>query len=109
MTLGTGHARKTKTPLMSVVARTPEAVLTDTPEFNSTTLIASAVAQHLQVAPPSERQAILAHAQSLKTHAEALAYLKEVYTLVRAARVKAGVTRSAAVRAHAGVTVTREH
>ena len=59
--------------------------------------IASGLAQHLEVAPPSEHEAIMARVNALRTHGEALEYLKEVHVLVTA-HERAGVRRSAAVR-----------
>jgi phospholipase C len=80
--------------LSNAVARAPEARLSDDPHGNIRSLIHSAVVQHLQVSPPGERNAIIARAQALQTHADALNYLKEVATVVRSARVKAGRVRA---------------
>ena len=62
--------------------------------------IASGLAQHLEVTPPSEHEAIIARVDALQTRGEALEYLKEVYVLVKAARQRAGVRRSASVLMH---------
>jgi phospholipase C len=76
-------------PFFDAVTRKPEASLSDDPHGNLAALIHGAVVQHLEVAP-DQREAILARARQLQTRADALAYMKEVYALVRAERVKAG-------------------
>jgi phospholipase C len=91
-------AAKPKPAFFDVVAREPNAPLSKDPDGSLADLIRWVVAQHLQVAP-NQRKAILARARQLQTHADALAYMKEVHGLVRAERVKAGIVRAKRVKA----------
>jgi phospholipase C len=93
-------ARVIKTPFEESVAGQPDRPLDDDPTGMVAATVASGLAQHLEVAPPGEHEAIKARVNALRTHGEALAYLKEVYVLVNAARQRAGVRRSATVRVH---------
>jgi len=98
--MGGAVARVIKTPFEASVAGQPDKPLDDDPTGMVAATVASGLAQHLEVAPPGEHEAIKARVNALRTHGEALAYLKEVYVLVNAARQRAGVRRSATVRVH---------
>src|SRR5262249_11322268 len=98
--MGGAVARVIKTPFEASVAGQPDRPLDDDPTGMVAATVASGLAQHLEVAPPGEHEAIKARVNALRTHGEALAYLKEVYVLVNAARQRAGVRRSATVRVH---------
>ena len=97
---GGAVARVIKTPFAASVAGQPARPLDDDPTGRVAATVASGLAQHLEVAPPGEHEAIKARVNALRTHGEALAYLKEVDVLVNAARQRAGVRRSATVRVH---------
>jgi phospholipase C len=96
--MGGAVARVVKTPFEQSVAGQPDKALADDPTGVIAATIASGLAQHLEVAPPSEHEAIMTRVKALRTHGEALKYLKEVHVLVNAARERAAVRRSAAVR-----------
>ena len=98
--MGGAVALVVKTPFEASVARQPDKALEDDPTGRLAATVASGLAQHLEVAPPSEHEAIKSRVNALRTRAEALDYLKEVYVLVKAARQRAGVQRSASVRVH---------
>lgn len=98
--MGGAIARIVKTPFEASVARQPEKAIEDDPTGMVAATTASGLAQHLEVAPAAEHEAIIARVNALKTHGEALEYLKEVYVLVKAARQRAGIQRSASVRVH---------
>ncbi len=98
--MGGAVARMVKTPFEESVAGQPDKPLEDDPTGMVAATVASGLAQHLEVAPPSEHEAIVARVNALRTRGEALEYLKEVYVLVKAARQRAGVQRSASVRVH---------
>jgi phospholipase C len=98
--MGGAVALVVKTPFEASVARQPDKALEDDPTGRLAATVASALAQHLEVAPPSEHEAIKSRVNALRTRGEALEYLKEVYVLVKAARQRAGVQRSASVRLH---------
>ena len=98
--MGGAFARVVKTPFEASVAKQPDRALEDDPTGMVAATIASGLAQHLEVAPPSEHEAIIARVDALRTRGEALEYLKEVYVLVKAARQRAGIQRSASVRVH---------
>jgi phospholipase C len=93
-------ARIVKTPFEASVAGQPDKLLAEESTGTVAATIASGLAQHLEVAPASEREAIVARVNALRTRGEALEYLKEVYVLVNTARRRAGVQRSASVRVH---------
>jgi phospholipase C len=93
-------ARVAKTPFEQAKAKHPEKPLADDPTGRIAATLWSGLAQHLEVAPRSEHDAIRARVDAMQTQGEALEYLKEVYVLVKAARQKAGVKRSATVRIH---------
>jgi phospholipase C len=95
-------ARSIKLTIADTTAETPGAPLQDDPSGLILDAVASGLAQHLEVAPEAEHSAIRERVKSLKTHGDALAYLKEVAALVKKARAKAGVRRSATVRQLAG-------
>lgn len=97
---GAALARVIKVPFEAKTAKEPGRPIDDDPTGRIAATIASGLAQHLEVTPPSEHEAIKARVNALRTHGEALAYLKEVSVLVRAARQRAGVQRSASVRVH---------
>jgi phospholipase C len=80
------------------VARQPDKALEDDPTGRVAATLASGLAQHLEVAPPSEHEAIKSRVNALRTHKEALDYLKEVYVLVKAAKQRAAVRGNAGVR-----------
>jgi hypothetical protein len=96
-------ARSIKLRVADTVAEKPNASLDDDDEGLISDVVASGLVQHLEVTPESEHPAIRARVKSLKTHDDALAYLKEVAALVEQTRQKAGVRRSATVRRHVGV------
>jgi len=98
--MGGALARVVKTPFERAVAKRPEKTLADDPTGRMAATIRSGLAQHLEVTPPSEHEAIVARVNALRTQGEALDYLKEVHVLVKAARQNAGVQRSASVRVH---------
>ena len=77
--------------LSEAVPRRPNALVADDRHGNVAALIRSALAQHLKVAPPSDRPAILARAKQLRTHAEVQAYLQEVNLKVAPVRAKTHV------------------
>jgi phospholipase C len=97
------RSRTIKLTIANAVAEKPAAPLEDDPTGLIAGTVNSGLVQHLEVTPESEHPAILARVKSLRTHGDALAYLKEVAVLVEQARLKAGVRRSAMVRRHAGV------
>ena len=97
---GGAAALVVKTPFDAAVATRPEVRLADDPTGLVMATIGSGLAQHLEVTPPSEHEAIRSRVDALRTRGEALEYLKEVHVLVKAARQRAGVQRSASVRAH---------
>jgi phospholipase C len=96
-------ARSIKLTVADTVAEKPNAPLEDDPTGMIADVVHSGLVQHLEVTPASEHPAIRERVKSLRTHGDALAYLKEVAVLVKQARQKAGVRRSATVRRHAGV------
>jgi phospholipase C len=93
-------ARMVKIPFSDKVAEKPDALLSDDPHGTIALALRSGFAQHLEVTPPSEHEAIRARVAALRTRAEALQYLKDVVALVKHARAEAGVQRSATVRTH---------
>jgi phospholipase C len=93
-------ARVVKTPFAETAAGNPDQLIDADPTGMVAATLASGLAQHLEVAPAAEHPAIVARVEAMRTHGEALAYLKEVYLLVHDARQRAGVSRSARVRAH---------
>jgi phospholipase C len=97
---GVAFARVIKTPFEASAVKDPDKAIDDDPTGMVAATVASGLAQHLEVAPPSEHAAIIARVEALQTRAEALEYLKEVHVLVQAARQRAGVQRSASVRMH---------
>ncbi len=97
---GGSIARVIKTPFDATTAKHPEQLLDDDPTGRLAATIASALAQHLEVAPPFEHETIIARVDALQTRAEALEYLKEVHAMVQAAREGAGIKPSATVRLH---------
>lgn len=78
-------------PFEASVASQPDKVLEDDPTGRIAATLASGLAQHLEVAPPSEHTEIIARVNTLRTREEALVYLKEVSGLMKATRPKAGV------------------
>jgi phospholipase C len=92
-------ARMVKIPFSDRVAEKPNAPLSDDPHGTLALAVRSGLAQHLEVTPPPEHEAIRARVKALRTRAEALQYLKNVAALVKHARAEAGVRRSATVRA----------
>jgi phospholipase C len=98
--MGRAVARIVKTPFEASVARQLDRSLADDPTGVIAATIRSGLTQHLEVAPPSEHEAITSRVNALRTYGEALEYLKEVYLLAKAARQRAGVRRSASVRVH---------
>lgn len=72
----------------------PDAVLFEGPPGRVESTLHSALAQHLQVTPVDQHEAIRARVRRLKTRGEAVAYLKEVEALVREKRIQAGRVRS---------------
>lgn len=91
-------ARTIKVRVADQVAERPAALLSDDPTGSAAMVIRSALAQHLEVTPAAAHPAIFARVRALKTHAEALEYLKEVAALVQKARTAAGVRPSPVVR-----------
>jgi phospholipase C len=91
-------ARSLKLTVADTEAEKPNAPLEDDPDGLITDVVMSGLAQHLEVTPASEHLAIRQRVKSLRTHDDALAYLQEVAVLVKQARQKAGVRRSATVR-----------
>jgi phospholipase C len=98
--MGGAFARIVKTPFEASAVKQPERAIDDDPTGMVAATVASGLAQHLEVTPPSEREAIIARVDALETRGEALEYLKEVHVLVQAARQRAGIQRSASVRVH---------
>ncbi|MBX3303458.1 MAG: hypothetical protein KF693_14685 [Nitrospira sp.] len=98
--MGGAIARVIKTPFEASTAKEPEKAIDDDPTGRLAATVASALVQHLEVTPPSEHEAIKARVDALRTRGEGMDYLKEVYVLVKAARQRAGVQRSARVRVH---------
>jgi phospholipase C len=78
-----GTIRKPKTAL-----RHSAALISEDPHGNVAALLGRAVALHLELAPAGQRDAILARARRLTTHADALAYLQEVQQLAHARRLE---------------------
>ncbi len=89
-----------RTPFAASAATRPERSLDDDPTGRIAATVLSGLTQHLEVAPPIEHEAIIARVDALRTHGDALAYLKEVDLLVKTARERAGIHRSATVRGH---------
>ncbi|QEA39656.1 phosphoesterase [Pistricoccus aurantiacus] len=98
--MGGAIARVVEVSFEATVAEQPDKSIDDDPTGRIAATVASGLAQQLEVAPPSEHDSIVARVNALRTRAEALEYLKEVRVLVKAARQRAGVERSASVRAH---------
>jgi phospholipase C len=96
-------SRTIKLTIADTVPEKPDARLEDDPTGLIAATVNSGMVQHLEVTPESEHPAIVERVKSLRTHRDALAYLKEVDVLVKQARQKAGVGRSATVRRHGGV------
>jgi phospholipase C len=96
-------ARSIKLTVADTEAEKPDAPLDDDPTGLIASVVGSGLVQHLEVTPTSEHPAIRERVKALRTHHDALEYLKEVAALVKQARQKAGVRRSATVRHHAGV------
>jgi phospholipase C len=88
------------------VARTPDALLAADTDGTIASLLHCAVVQHLQMVTPDDKAATLARAQRLTTHADAVAYLKEVSALVGAERANhrrlIAQVRDASPLAHTG-------
>jgi phospholipase C len=93
-------ARVIKTPFEASTAKQPDKAIDDDPTGRMAATLASGLAQHLEVTPEFEHEALIARVDALQTRAEALEYLKEVHVLVQAARQRAGIHRSASVRLH---------
>lgn len=98
--MGAALARVVEVPFEAKTAKEPDRAIDDDPTGRIAATIASGLAQHLEVTPPFEHEAIIARVDALRMRGEALEYLKEVHVLVKAARQKAGVQRSASVRVH---------
>ena len=98
-------ARSIKLTVADTVAEKPNAPLEDDPTGLIAGVVSSGLAQHLEVTPATEHPAIRERVKSLRTHGDALAYLKQVAVLVKEARQKAGVQRSATVRPHPEVVM----
>ncbi len=96
---GGATARFIRAPFQALAARRPARPLADDPTGLLAATVRSGLNQHLELAPPSEHDAIIARVESLETHEEALQYLKEVDLLIKAARQRAGVVQSASIRA----------
>jgi phospholipase C len=96
--MGGAVARVVKTPFEESVARRPDKALADDSTGVIAATIRSALTQHLEVAPPSEHEAIVSRVNALRTHGDALEYLKEVYILLKAARQRGAVRQSPSVR-----------
>ncbi|WP_426528828.1 alkaline phosphatase family protein [Bradyrhizobium sp. McL0615] len=90
--------RSIKLTVADTVADKPNAPLEDDPTGMIDEVVQSGLVQHIEVTPPSEHPAIRERVKSLRTHGDALEYLKEVADLVKLARQKAGVRRSPTVR-----------
>jgi hypothetical protein len=90
MTLNAAAESASRVPardrIAHAVAQTPDALLAADTDGTIASLLHSAVVQHLQMVTPDEKAATLARAQRLTTHADAVAYLKEVSALVNAER-----------------------
>jgi phospholipase C len=95
---GGSQARLARAPLAHAAARSPARPLSDDRHGNLAAVLHSAVAQHLQVAPPGERDAIIARARAIQTQGQLVEYMKEVEVRVAAAKASAGITRSAVAR-----------
>jgi phospholipase C len=65
----------------------PAALISEDSEGMAASTLNSALAQHLEVTPAEQHAAITARVRSLRTHADAFAYLKEVEQLVREKRL----------------------
>jgi len=98
--MGGAAARISATPFEMSVVGQPDRPLDDDPTRRVAATIASGLAQHLEIAPASEHTAIIARVNALRTHGEALEYLKEVHGLVKSARQRARVQRSMGVPVH---------
>jgi phospholipase C len=98
--MGAALARVVDVPFEAKTAKEPDRAIDDDPTGRIAATLASGLAQHLEVTPPFEHEAIIGRVDALRTRGEALEYLKEVHVLVQAARQKAGVQRSASVRVH---------
>jgi phospholipase C len=87
-------------PMGSVIARlnTSDKTLDDDSTGRVAATVASGLARHLEIAPESEHAAIIARVDALQTRGAALEYLKEVQSLVQAARQGADTERTASVR-----------
>jgi phospholipase C len=98
--MGPAFARVVKTPFEATAVKQPERAIDDDPTGMVAATIASGLAQHLEVTPPSEHDAIRARVNALRTRREGMEYLKEVHVLVQAARQRGGIQRSASARVH---------
>jgi hypothetical protein len=96
--MGGAIARVVKVPFAAKTAKEPDRPIDDDPTGRIAATVASGLAQHLEITPSAEHAAIIARVEALQTRAQALEYLKEVHTLVQAARRSAGVEPSASVR-----------
>jgi phospholipase C len=87
-------------PMGSAIARlnTSDKTLDDDSTGRVAATIASGLARHLEIAPESEHAAIIARVDALQTRGAALEYLKEVQSLVQAAKQGADTQRTAGVR-----------
>ncbi|TKB92083.1 MAG: hypothetical protein E8D40_07930, partial [Nitrospira sp.] len=95
--MGGASARAFKTPFEMSMAGQPDRALEDDPTGRIAATVASGLAQHLEIAPPSEHAAIIARVNALRTRGEALEYLKEVHGLVKIARQKTRAQRGISV------------
>ena len=91
-------ARMVKIPFSDKVAEKPNAPLNDDPHGTLALALRSGFAQHLEGHSTGRARSHPGPGRRLKTRAEALEYLKYVTVLVRDARARAGVGRSATVR-----------
>lgn len=96
---GGSVARLMEPPFELTVADEPEKDIDEDTGLIAAT-IASGLAQHLEIAPPSEHEDILARVDELRTRQEAVDYLKEVDALVQEAKRNAGIERTPTVRLH---------
>jgi phospholipase C len=78
-------------PVVKNAAHDPATLIAEDPRGNLTSVLHSAVVQHLGFAAAEQRAGILARVDGFKTHGEIFAYLKEVEQLVHGGPRKAKV------------------
>jgi hypothetical protein len=81
-------------PVTGNIVHDPDALISDDPQGNLTSVLHSGMVQHLKMASADQRDAIIGRVRTLTTNADAFAYLKEVEQLMKEKRVRANSART---------------